>query len=50
MLNESEQIIVLVVVALLLTLFLSSNMIKAIAQPFIEFKISVLRKYMMNFN
>lgn len=50
MLTESEQIIVLLVLSMLLTLFLSSNMIKAIAQPLIEFKVSTLKNYMMNFN
>lgn len=48
LLNESEQIVVLIVVALLLTVFLSSNVIKAVAQPFIELKISFFKNYLIN--
>jgi fucose 4-O-acetylase-like acetyltransferase len=48
LLNETEQIIVPIVVALLLTVFLSSNIIKAVTQPLIELKISFFKSYLMN--
>lgn len=42
--NQSEQIIVLLFISILLIAFLSSNMVRKIAQPFIELKSSFFRK------
>lgn len=44
-LRESEQIIVLTIVSLLLTILLSSDFIKNATQPFIEMKLSAWRKW-----
>jgi fucose 4-O-acetylase-like acetyltransferase len=46
-LKESEQIIVLLVVSLLLTMLLSSNFIKHTTQPIIEMKMSAWRQFVL---
>lgn len=47
LLKETQQIVVLIFISLLLTMLLSSNFIKAIAQPFIELKISTLKNLLI---
>ncbi|AGK54148.1 acyltransferase family protein [Bacillus sp. 1NLA3E] len=49
LLNEPGQVFVLIFLSLLIITILSSNVIKAIAQPFIELKMSALKNYVMNF-
>ncbi|MBM6618785.1 acyltransferase family protein [Bacillus suaedaesalsae] len=44
-LNESEQIIVMSIVSLILTILLSSDFIRTTTQPFIEMKISALKRW-----
>lgn len=44
--NKPWQMVILFAISLLLIAFLSSNMVIAIFQPFIELKISVLRNYL----
>lgn len=46
--DHTEQIIVLTIFSILLIAFLSSKMIRGIAQPFIELRISLFKKYFMN--
>lgn len=45
LLNATEQIIILTVISLLLIAFLSSKLIRIIAQPFIELKPNIIKKY-----
>ncbi|WP_102348512.1 acyltransferase family protein [Bacillus sp. Marseille-P3661] len=47
-LNESEQIIILFIITILLIAFLSSKMVRKISQPLIEFKVSHSKKYTIN--
>ncbi|MCQ6274804.1 acyltransferase family protein [Bacillus sp. V3B] len=46
--NDSEQIVVLVTLSILLIAFLSSKMIRKITQPLIELKPSFFKKYTMD--
>lgn len=48
-LSESEQIIVLLLLSILLIAFLSSKFIRKIAQPLIELRLSFPKKYVANF-
>lgn len=48
LLNESEQIIVLTFISLLLIAFLSSTFIRKIAQPLIELELTFTKKYTIN--
>jgi fucose 4-O-acetylase-like acetyltransferase len=44
-LNNSEQIIIFIILSILLIAFLSSKLIRKISQPFIELKLSFFKKY-----
>lgn len=49
MLPESWQVITMILIAFLIIVLLSSNLINAIAQPLIELKISTLKNYWLQF-